>query len=67
MARRGERVELIRCSDPYTRLAPGERGTVVLVDDMGTVHVRWDSGSQLGLVPEAGDAWRVLGDGGEKR
>lgn len=56
----GDRVQLIRCNDPHTRLEPGARGTVLLVDSMGTVHVKWDSGSSLGLVAEDGDAWRVL-------
>lgn len=47
---KGKRVRLIRCSDPYTRLSPGDEGTVSFVDDLGTVHVAWDSGSSLGLV-----------------
>lgn len=54
-----QRVELIRCSDPFTRLQPGERGTVVLVDSLGTVHVEWDSGSTLGLVPGE-DSYRII-------
>jgi hypothetical protein len=33
-----------------------------MIDDLGTVHVRWDSGSTLGLVPDAGDRFRVLPD-----
>ena len=28
----GKRVELVRCTDQYTRLAPGEEGTVTFVD-----------------------------------
>lgn len=47
----GCRVELVKMDDPYSkRLYPGARGTVVYVDDMGTVHVNWDCGSSLGLV-----------------
>lgn len=57
--KRGDRVRLVRCSDPYTRLRPGSEGTVSLVDAMGTVHVDWDSGSNLGLVPGE-DQWKVL-------
>ena len=56
----GRRVRLIHCADPYTRLEPGSQGTVTLVDNVGTVHVRWDDGSTLGLVAEAGDRWEVL-------
>ena len=47
----GTRVELIYMNDPYnTKLVPGCRGTVRIVDDMGTIHVSWDCGSGLGIV-----------------
>lgn len=47
----GCRVELTMMSDPYnTRLFPGEKGTVMHVDDIGTIHVKWDCGSSLGVV-----------------
>ena len=46
----GTRVMLIRMSDPYTNLRLGDRGTVTLVDDIGTIHVNWDRGSTLGVV-----------------
>lgn len=48
---KGKRVELISTSDPYTNLRKGDRGTIDFVDDMGTLHVTWDNGSTLGLVP----------------
>ncbi len=48
---KGKRIELISITDPYTNLRPGDRGTVDFVDDMGTIHVAWDNGSTLGLVP----------------
>ena len=28
----------------------GTKGTVVAVDDIGTIHVKWDNGSSLGIV-----------------
>ena len=46
----GTRVMLIRMSDPYTNLRQGDRGTVTMVDDIGTIHVNWDRGSTLGVV-----------------
>lgn len=46
----GCRVELISMDDPYTKLQPGERGTVRCVDDIGTVFVNWDCGSSLGVA-----------------
>ena len=47
----GCRVELVSMDDPYARLRPGDQGTVVAVDDIGTVHINWDNGSGLSLVP----------------
>lgn len=46
----GCRVELVSMNDPYTKLVPGDQGTVSRVDDIGTVFVRWDSGSGLGVA-----------------
>ena len=45
----GCRVELLRMDDPQ---APpiGTCGTVIGVDDTGSVMVRWDNGSGLHLV-----------------
>lgn len=57
----GRRVRLIRCTDEHTRLEPGAEGVVTFVDDVGTVHVTWDSGARLGLVAAAGDQWEVIG------
>ena len=55
---KGTRVELIRMEDIQ---APpvGTKGTVTAVDDMGTIHVKWDTGSSLGIAYGA-DACRVL-------
>ena len=48
--KKGTRVELISMADPYTKLKPGDTGTVDFVDDTGTVFIIWDSGSHLGAV-----------------
>lgn len=55
----GDRVALVDCADPYTTIEPGTRGTVRLIDSLGTVHVDWDDGSTLGLVP-GWDTWEPL-------
>ena len=48
---KGSRVKLVRMNDPYCRdLKPGMLGTVMHVDDIGTIHVAWDCGSSLGVV-----------------
>lgn len=46
----GTRVELVSMNDPFTKLMPGEQGTVQFVDDIGTVFVNWDCGSDLGVA-----------------
>ena len=47
---RGCRVKLICMNDPYRDLEAGMLGTVMHVDDIGTIHVSWDCGSSLGVV-----------------
>lgn len=47
----GARVKLLYTSDPYTLVQPGEQGTVVYVDGLNTIHVEWNNGSNLGLIP----------------
>lgn len=47
---KGARVELISMNDPFTKLQPGDRGTVTTVDSAGTVFVDWDCGSGLGVA-----------------
>ena len=46
---RGCRVELLQMDDPQ---APpiGTLGTVIGVDDLGTIHVNWDNASGLGVA-----------------
>lgn len=46
----GTRVELVRMNDPYSKLKPGDTGTVTMVDSIGTIFVNWDCGSGLGIV-----------------
>ena len=55
----GDRVELISTSDPHTRLKAGDQGVIFFIDSLGTVHVKWDNGSNLGLV-RGEDAFAVV-------
>ena len=45
----GTRVELVRMDDPQ---APpiGTKGTVLGVDDIGSIMIAWDSGGSLNVV-----------------
>jgi hypothetical protein len=46
---KGARVELLKMDDPQ---APpiGTKGTVIAVDDIGSILVSWDNGSGLNVV-----------------
>ena len=57
---KGSRVELVQMDDPQ---APpiGTKGTVTGVDDIGTIHVKWDNGSGLG-VAYGEDVCRKVGE-----
>ena len=60
----GERIKLVRSSDPYTRLRKGDLGTVTRepYDNAGAmcIGVDWDNGSSLSLV-EGEDSWVSVG------
>jgi len=57
----GDRVALIDCADAYATIDPGTHGTVTLIGSLGTVHVAWDDGTTLGLVP-GWDTWEQVED-----
>ena len=47
----GSRVRLEHFeSDPYSKLQPGDLGTVLKIDDAGGIHVSWDRGGSLSLI-----------------
>ncbi len=56
----GKRVRFLRSSDPYTKLQHGDEGVVTTVDDFGTVHIKWDNGSTLGMITEEGDRFQLV-------
>lgn len=47
----GTRIKLLSMEDPYAPVPSGTKGTVAFVDDMGTIHMEWDNGRTLGLIP----------------
>lgn len=57
--RPGDRLRLIATTDLHTRLRTGAMGTVRFIDDCGTIHVAWDDGHNLGLVP-GNDHFEIL-------
>ena len=62
----GDRIELVSLNDPFTKLKPGDLGTVTSVRAPSqwrsewVIGVKWDSGSTLSLLPDEGDSFRVV-------
>lgn len=56
----GSRVKLNHMSDVQAP-PPGTLGTITYVDDAGSIGVHWDNGSNLSLIPEAGDDFELIG------
>ena len=48
---KGTRLKLISMEDPQG-VPEGTVGEVELVDDIGQIHVRWETGSGLAMIPE---------------
>lgn len=46
---KGTRIKLIKMNDKYAPPS-GTIGTVDFVDDIGQIHVKWESGGSLALV-----------------
>ncbi len=55
----GTRIRLNSMEDPYVPIAPGTEGVVDFVDDIGTIHMKWNNGRSLGIVPGE-DSFSVL-------
>jgi hypothetical protein len=55
----GTRIELIHMDDPYAPIESGTKGTVECVDDAGNIHLLWDNGRTLALVPNE-DQFKII-------
>lgn len=55
----GTRIEMDHMNDPFAPIPNGTKGTVVLVDDFGTLHMRWDNGRTLGINTDE-DSFHVI-------
>lgn len=58
----GDRIELVFINDTWTKLKPGDKGTVFKIekeDDDILVWVDWDNGERLALLSEV-DRFKVV-------
>ena len=56
----GTKIQLISMRNEKYPVLPGTIGEVVHVDDLGNVHMKWQNGSSLALIPEV-DSFKVVG------
>ncbi|MDD3052607.1 MAG: DUF4314 domain-containing protein [Candidatus Cloacimonetes bacterium] len=47
---RCKRIRLIEMPDDPNPIQSGTEGTILFVDDAGTIHVLWDDGRTLGVI-----------------
>lgn len=59
--KKGMTIQLDYMDDPQ---APeiGTKGKIDYVDDAGTVHVSWENGGSLGLIPSEGDCFHIVAE-----
>lgn len=48
----GTRIRLLQDMDDSQPIKAGEMGTVDFIDSMGSVHMRWDNGRSLAIIPD---------------
>jgi hypothetical protein len=58
-AKEGMRIKMISMTDDPNPILMRTEGTIRLVDDMGVIHVKWDDGRVLGVIPGV-DKYRLL-------
>lgn len=59
MAKIGMRVRLIQMVDDPNPIDGDLEGTIDHIDDLGTLHINWDDGRKLGLIPGV-DEYQLL-------
>lgn len=56
---KGKRIRLIKMKVEKCPLKPGDEGTIDHVDAAGVIHVNWDNGFKLSIIPEI-DQYEIL-------
>lgn len=58
---KGTRILLEDMPDTYSPVPAGTKGTVEFVDDQAQIHMKWDNGRTLAIIPNV-DSFRRLSD-----
>ena len=48
---KGTKIRCIKMNDPIHPIPSGMKGEVTHVDDLGQIHMKWENGSSLALIP----------------
>ena len=54
----GTKLQLSSMRDEKYPILPGTIGEVTHIDDLGSIHMKWQNGSSLAIIPEV-DSFRV--------
>ena len=57
---KGTKLQMITMRNEKYPIPPGTVGEVTHIDDMGSIHMKWENGSFLAIIPEV-DSFRVAG------
>ena len=64
IAKKGMRIRMLSMDDD-SPVDEGMEGTIHNIDDLGTLHVKWDDGRSLGVIPNV-DEYQLLPAEGEQ-
>ena len=53
------KLQMITMRNEKYPVPPGTFGEMTHIDDIGNIHVRWQNGSSLAIIPEV-DSFKVL-------
>jgi len=56
---KGKRITLIKMGDDPNPIKAGSMGTIQGVDGIGQIHVNWDNGRSLALIPGT-DVYQII-------
>ena len=48
----GDRIFLVYTDDIFTKLKYGDKGTILYIDDIGNIHIDWDCGEGISMIPD---------------